>query len=163
MHDLSWWSLALSILALVLMIPASILANFLTPTFVSWFLSRNKKSLDKRIAMLEQRLAELKKYPTISEAEDHILWGITQLKIRMSNLATMVFVVAFGALTLVDSHSTALAAFSPILLLIVASDIFVTVRLRYEKGFRYQRSPNVREGLQKSISELKDIQKNWAA
>jgi hypothetical protein len=153
----------LSIAALVLMIPASILANFLTPTFVNWLLSRSKKSLDKRIARLEQRLADLEQFPTISEAEDHILWGITALKISIAHLATTVFVVAYGALVLVKSNPTPLDALSPILLLTVASDALMILRLRYRRDFRYKRSPKVREGLRKSISELKAIQDNWVS
>jgi hypothetical protein len=162
LHDLGWWGVVLAIIGLVVMIPASMVANFLTPTFVNWLLSRSKKSLDKRIIKLEQRLAELEKYPTISEAEDHILWGITTLKISISNLTATVFAVAYlGALVLVRSHTAEIAAFSPILLLLVASNTLIVLRLRYQRGFRYKRSPNVREGLRKSISELKDIQANW--
>lgn len=78
-HDLAWWGFALAVLGLVLMIPASMLANMLTPKLMNWWAQRSEASLRKRIKMLEDKLAEFEKHELISETDDFILRGIQAL------------------------------------------------------------------------------------
>jgi hypothetical protein len=57
-HDLAWWSFVLAVMALVLMVPANLFANFLTPKLKDWWAERSKASLQKRIKNIEDQLTE---------------------------------------------------------------------------------------------------------
>jgi hypothetical protein len=157
-HDLGWWGVVLSIVALVLMIPASMVANLLTPLFVNWLVSWSRSSLESRIAKLEKQLAELEQHPAIDEVQDQILWGITNLKMRMMEVTSTVAIIGyFGARTIANPDADAFKLFSVWVFIILNLTTFLTLRLRYQKDFRFKRSPKVREGLLKSINELKAI------
>ena len=56
-HDAAWWALVLAIVALVLMLPVNLLANFMTPILKNWWAGRSLKTLDQRIGKLEKWLA----------------------------------------------------------------------------------------------------------
>lgn len=157
-HDLGWWGVVLSIVALVLMIPASMVANLLTPLFVNWLVSWSRSSLESRIAKLEKQLTELEQHPAIDEVQDQILWGITNLKMRILDVTSTVAVIGyFGARTIANPDTDAFKLFSLWVFIILNLNTFLTLRLRYQKDFRFKRSPKVREGLLKSINELKAI------
>jgi len=75
-HDASSWGLFISILALILAFPLSLLANLLTPRIRNWWAERSINSLTHRIADLEKELAGLQE-PVISDGEDRILRAVT--------------------------------------------------------------------------------------
>lgn len=163
-HDLGWWGVVLSIAALVLMIPASMVANLLTPLLANWIATSSKRSLDNRIAKLEKQLAELEQNPATDEVQDQILWGITNLKMRISQVTSAVAITGyFGVRAIANPDTLAFERFSEWVFIVLILDTFLMLRLRYQKDFRFKRSPKVREGLLKSIHELKQIQDNWYA
>jgi hypothetical protein len=57
-HDASWWALVLAIVALVLMIPVNLFANFMTPILKNWWATRSEGSLRKPISRLDAELQE---------------------------------------------------------------------------------------------------------
>jgi len=117
-HDASWWALVLAIAALVLMVPANVVSNVLTPLLLNWFATWSNAALERRIAKLENQLAELEKNPAIDEAQEQILWGITTLRmmaLSLSSALLLIFYVGLGCwstrqiriqhLTLTSMHS----------------------------------------------------------
>jgi hypothetical protein len=78
-HNASWWGVALAIAALLLMIPANVFANALTPKVLNWWASRSKASLKERITALIKKLEEYKALPELTLTEDIILFGINGL------------------------------------------------------------------------------------
>lgn len=163
-HDLGWWGVVLSIAALVLMIPASMVANLLTPLLANWIATSSKKSLDNRIAKLERQLAELEQNAVTDEVQDEILWGITNLKIRMLQVTSAVAITGYlGVRAIANTNTQMFDQFSEWVFVVLIVNMIVTLQLRYKKDFRFKRSPRVRESLLKSIHELKEIQNNWYA
>jgi O-antigen/teichoic acid export membrane protein len=55
-HDLAWWSFVLTIVGLILMFPAAIVANILTPKLQNWWAQRSLSSLKKRIDTIDKQL-----------------------------------------------------------------------------------------------------------
>src|SRR6266550_4235035 len=79
-HDLAWWGVFLAVVALIAMLPVSILANILTPKLKNWWAERSEASTRKRIETLEKILADYEQnYKELSASEDYILKGIEAL------------------------------------------------------------------------------------
>lgn len=73
-HDMSWWSLVLAVLALVLTVPLGILANWVTPTLQQWWAERSISAMAKRLVELRDRLEHLNsRYPLLTEFEECIV------------------------------------------------------------------------------------------
>jgi hypothetical protein len=70
---LDWWALVLAVVSLVLLLPASIFANLITPKVKDWWTEGSQALLLKRIAALEEELGRGAAIPPISEVEDFIL------------------------------------------------------------------------------------------
>jgi hypothetical protein len=161
-HDGAWWGLVLAVVALVLMLPANLLANFLTPLIQNWIATWGKTSLENRITKLEGELAELEKHPVIDEVQDQLLWGITSLKIAILSAAGgVIVVILLGVETLANKQTTEFKLFNAVTALILTANLLNSLILRYSKGFRHKRSPKVRAGLREAIDELKEIHSNW--
>jgi|SRR5580692_1391914 hypothetical protein len=88
-HDSAWW---LGIIALVLMIPANLLANFLTPVLKNWWATRSIKitSLKKRIEKLETSLSKIETIPVLTPFQHSVLRGIAQIGWLISSVGNLV-------------------------------------------------------------------------
>lgn len=154
----------LLIIALVLAFPVSMLANMFTPLFLNWFAKRTWASLNKRIAKLEAKLAKFEKHPAITEVEDHILWGLRSLHIRIMGVAgTLLLGLVFAVGTLSDFKSQRFYTFEGIVLLVCGFGLVSQLFTRYAHDFRYYGSPRNRKGLRTAIEDLKKIRDNWSA
>jgi hypothetical protein len=163
-HTAGWWGIALGIAAIVLMVPVGLLVNMLTPSVQNWIATWGYSSLTKRIGKLERKLSELEKFPTITEVEDRLLWGIEAIRISVLSAASgVILVVLVGVQTLGIGHvnNLVMGSFQGVATLVILSNLINTLTMRYRKGFRHARSPAVRESLRKSIASLKEIQANW--
>jgi hypothetical protein len=156
------WGIFLGILAILLMYPVGVLINLTTPLVRNWIATWSKTSLDKRIAKLESELSELEKNPPITEAEDHILWGLKANQMRTIAFGTVILgVLYFAVEVLADVNSAKYKLFRSFVVGVLVFGFLMQLQLRYEHDFRYLRSPRNREALRKSIAELKKIQENW--
>jgi len=63
----------IGILAIVLTIPLSLVANLMTPSIKNWWAARSTASLRKRIDKLENQLAEYEQYTEMSEEGELIM------------------------------------------------------------------------------------------
>jgi hypothetical protein len=161
-HDLAWWGVVLSIIALVLMLPVNLLANVLTPLLKNWFSTWSRTSLENRIGKLEKQLAELEKYAPIDEVQNQILWGIRVIRIGVIQMGSLVGIMIYFATKAVSNQdSPAFKEFTFFIFFILIANIVLTLVVRYKKDFRYKRSPQVRKSLRKSLDELKTIRANW--
>ena len=159
-HDSSWWAIVLAIAALVLMIPASVVSNILTPLLLNWLATWSSASLEKRIAKLENHLAELEKNPAIDEVQEHILWGITSLRMMGLSLASgLVLVFRLGMDLVADQTSYAYKRLNVLTFAIVVVNGIAIFMLRYAHDFRYKRSPTLRKQLRKAIDDLKTLRR----
>src|ERR1700694_4271498 len=155
-HDLGTWGFILSIAAIVLMYPVGVLINLTTPTIANWFSTWTKTSLQNRINKLEKELAELEKNPPFDEFQDRALWGITALKIALTGgINAVVIAIFLGIRSIANAQSPAFREFYFMCLFILGINIMSMLVARNRRDFRYTRSPRVREGLKKSILELK--------
>jgi hypothetical protein len=156
-HSASWWGLVLAILALFLMLPANLLANFMTPILKNWWAERSRKSLELRIERLKATLTEAEKFQPMTLTEDHIFMGI-------ENLATLIQysiqILAGCGLTvasvfLLPSRTKIFwltEVFVYVLVLINYSTSRNTMRLI--RNFHRRFGPIERVGLQMSIDKL---------
>ena len=78
-HDLTWWGAMLGLVALLLMLPANLVANFLTPVLKDWWATRSIASLKRRINKMENTLVQVEAIPPFSPYEHCIVYGISQL------------------------------------------------------------------------------------
>ena len=161
--DLGTWSFILSILAIVLMYPVGVLINLTTPLVQNWLAKQTYVSLEGRIRKLESALAELEKNPPIDEVQNQILWGITNLKMRILAATSSVTAVIYLAVRVfAPPGSPSVTEFSVFTFIVITSDTVGMLALRYHHGFRYSRSPKVRENLRAAIRDLKNIRDSWA-
>lgn len=101
-HNASWWGVAISISALILTLPLTVLGNILTPMLAKLALRWTDKSLDKRIANLEGQLKTLDdNCPLLSPTEEQIikaaLCNAKLLSFTMNILGIAAFLVAFNS------------------------------------------------------------------
>jgi len=165
-HDASWWGVALALVALVLMLPASLLANFLTPLLLplllNWAATWNRTSLEKRIAKLENQWAKFEKYTPIDEVQERLLWGISALKMAILSAAGGVIIVMyFGVAATANTGTPAFKGFEGVAGGILFYNLAQTLIIRYSKDFRYWHSPTNRSVLRKEIDALKAIRAKW--
>lgn len=158
-RDLAWWGVFLGALALLLMFPANIVANLVTPKLKNWWSERSAASTRKRIEKLEKELASSEQYKELSELEDYAVKAIEGIGILA--------VVCLGILAitlLTDTTSVRLVtAFPGIRLGMVILALFSVVFgflinfLVFNKlgELRKKQSPFDRKVLRKSIENLK--------
>lgn len=150
--DSGSWGVFLAILALVLTVPLSIIGNILTPKFQNWWARRSRLGLEQRINSLRTELAELSKYPLLSDTEEFIL---------INGQVTQAIILALGYLLLgitfmVENSQAKIVAFVGFVGLIVFAGFFAHPVYRY----RRQRSPMSRNKLTRQIQELESDLKN---
>src|SRR5579885_2225106 len=139
--DLGTWGFYVSLAALVLTYPISVIANATTPLLVDWVARSTKSSLERRIAQLEMRLTKWEKNPPIDEVQDQILWGFSAIKIVVFHAANGVgFLVFMAVRTLANTQSKLFEEFTFFIILYVAGNVWQIIRIRREKGFRFTRS-----------------------
>jgi len=161
-RDLGWWGFWIGLVALVLAFPLSLLANMITPVVQNWIAKRGLASLVKRIATLEAQLAEFEKDPAIDEVDDHILWGLKRAEMTAIGVgSTVMLVLLFAVEMLTDANSERFKVFATIVLIGLLMDLALILRLRYERDFRYFRSPRSRKAMRTAIEELKKIRDSW--
>jgi hypothetical protein len=85
--DSGSWGVVLAILAILLTVPLSMVGNMLTPKFQNWWARRSRLGIEQRIKSLRAELAEMEKYPALSETEDYIL---------INGQVTQVLILSFG-------------------------------------------------------------------
>ena len=155
-------TIIIAAVTVVLAVPLTWIGNITTPLIKNWISRRSKESLDRRILKLETELSTLEKVPEITEAEDEILWGIKSLKIFvMSQTGFVVLCLYAGFIYVGGVAGEKLAAVKGFVIGLIGMMAYELLRMRYERDFRWQRSPRYRSALRKSINELKRIQATW--
>ena len=157
-HDASWWALVLAIIALVLMVPANLAANFLTPVLKNWWAARSQAAIKKRIETLEKELSRLEhEHPLISEVADIGLQGIAMFGYLVS-IALIFILYIVGTLPLrfhePPSVSAALLSLTALILMVYTVLVILFIFVRIE-AFHRDRSPGRRNVLRASIEKLK--------
>jgi hypothetical protein len=128
----------------------------------NWIATWGYRSLENRIGKLEGQLADLDRFPTISEVEDQILWGIQALRVSILSASSGIIVIVMAAVdTFAKNAGMDTRSFTGLGVLILTANLVNSLIMRYSKGFWHQRSPRVRAGFAKSIAELKRIHANW--
>jgi hypothetical protein len=158
--DLGWWAFVLTVVGLVLLVPASIVANLITPKLKDWWAGRSLISLTNRIVKVRRSLEEMEKFPTLTETEDQILRNI-------ATTCFLIFAVGYFMLTVVAVsmlvatqiffpnepyklwHIISLATMWWILLM-----YFYRRRILQMRRYRHPRSPQVRADMKNSIAKL---------
>lgn len=155
-HDLTWWGFVLALAALVLMIPANILANVLTPKLKTWWAERSEASLRGKIVELQTELSEMEHHKSIADAEHHLLLGVETL-IRLTSI--LLDLIAVTSLYLVmrlpvfdkKEHAVATALVYCVLGLSWFTGIRTVGRMR---KFRRRHSLIVHYALRETIARL---------
>ncbi len=164
-HDAGWWGIVLSITAIVLAIPLSIVGNLVTPTISNWWASRSEQSAKLRRDVLKDQLAYYETtFPSLGATEDQTLAGIEGLGsiliLAFDCIGILMIMVAayFQKRQIFTSwHEhfifvivpAGLSAFGVWSSLTIWKSKLVPLRV-----YRYERSPMVREQLKKSIEQL---------
>jgi hypothetical protein len=78
-RDLGTWGFILSITALLLMYPVGVLINLTSPGIRNWWAARSRKSLTKRIDILQRQLQRAEALTALSEFENETLWRFEKL------------------------------------------------------------------------------------
>jgi len=158
-HDASWWALALAILALILMLPVNLLANFMTPILKNWWAERSAAATRTLIEALEKQLVDHEQYKEMSEGEDYILMATEGLSMLLALCTSMLSVVLLSLVAFATPTPSADDR-HPVMLLAVFSALaaFLIGIIGFGRisKFRRTRSPFVRAGLRKNIGQLKD-------
>lgn len=154
-HDAGGWGLFISILALILAFPLSLLANLLTPRIRNWWAERSIASLTYRIGDLEKELAGLQE-PVISDGEDRILRAVTFIGAMLTQFVgfLILFALLFARelihLEMAESHLKDLST------LVVVFTFGVQAIIVFPSlGFLRKRSQVYRDRLKKEIEGLK--------
>jgi hypothetical protein len=151
--ELGWWASVLTVIGLVLLLPASIAANLLTPKIKNWWSERSIASLRERVEKLEKEFAEIEAFPLISDAESRILELLMASTYLLVTLGWVCTACEFMALITLQRRLGDLAfaiGFGPIIILIVIWGIAMGRAVT----FYNERSPAVRRKLEESIQKL---------
>ncbi|MFZ3333540.1 MAG: hypothetical protein WA197_23075 [Candidatus Acidiferrales bacterium] len=151
-RDLGSWGFWLSILALIAAYPLNLLANLTSPRLQNWWATRparSRASLQKTIAELESKLAEMQRREPITDVESFILSRLARLEQlqNRSDYVTMVCFIAFTALALsiVNALKIPLTHFNRVMVGIFGVWLFVVsimnivalfTRVKYYELFR---------------------------
>lgn len=156
-HDLGWWGVVLAIVALLLMIPASILANMITPILLNWFSMRSRRSLRNRIMRLETRLADLEKIAPIDEVQNEILWQMARIRRYLVAVQVNIIGVVYIGVAILspDTKSRTFTLFAVATMLILTLEVVLSLVITFRPSWRYQRSPSVRRRIRQEIEQLK--------
>jgi hypothetical protein len=146
------------VVGLVVAYLIGVFSNLTTPAIGNWIASWSQRSLAKRIALLEGRLAVLEGEPTITDAEEQILWGITSTQMDILNACNFVALVAFLTATALTNDDHKLKVLAVTLTVLFIGNIFFIMRRRYAHNFRYKHSPSRKAELKKAIADLKTLQ-----
>lgn len=153
-RDLATWGIILSIAAIALAIPLSVIGNLLTPKVRNWWAGRSAKAMRRRINELEENLADMEKYSLISEVEEEMLSMLPKLDMFITETimlalgAVMALVTVNGRefawkATLIGVGTIAVLALSRIA---IFGDTYTFIR---------RRSPSQRNRVRSQIEKLK--------
>jgi hypothetical protein len=164
-HSATWWALALAIFTTLLSLPpGNLLVKAVTLTIQKWIGERGKRSLLKRIGKLETELASLGAITPLTETENHILWGITSVRILLMGITNIVIaVIYFGISTTADQHSDGYKTFTAFVIAFFVANGYSMLRERYRSDYRYIHDPRRKAALIKSIEDLKHIRDTWGS
>jgi hypothetical protein len=159
--DLTKLGLVVAIVAILLAIPLSVLANLLTPRIQNWWSQRSAKSLRSRIHKLQQELAEYQPYALIDEASAYTLWGIFMISTMCLLLIRLLAAVAFMVL-MIGTHSEKINI--PVLISLVVMlgsiELFAyglkKTFFKELNEFRWRHSPVRREDISNDIRKLQE-------
>ena len=163
-HDLVWWSLVLSVVAVVLAIvgiPVAIIAPIIAPKLENWWAERSAASTQKRILVLEKQLLNYEAfYKELSDTEDWMLKGIEALGMlgSMILMFTSLGILVLG--TVYKPPQSFLWRFPVPLEYMSLLGMSITLFFMYGiflklTTYRKRRSPEVRRILKSSIERLK--------
>jgi hypothetical protein len=159
-RDLSWWSFVLAVAALLLMLPGSMLANMLTPVFISWMGRWSEAGIRRELTKAENKLAEYEaKYEMISMTEDYALQALihlTRLVFFTLQMAALWFF--FHSRQEWMQHSSDPEVFVSLLLACSLYLMPFLYRPYNERliTYRIERSPRVRSDLKIAIEKMRN-------
>jgi len=131
---------------------------------VRWFATRTRASLEKRIRKLENKLAEAERYPPLDPVQNHILWEIKSVKLHVIALSVgVIYMIYLGVRVVANPDTHSFKEFSGVVSLIVVLGVIETLRMRYERDFRWIRQAAYRENLRKAVKDLKELREKWDA
>ena len=149
-------SLVISIAALVLTIPCSIIANMVTPKLRNWWAARSRQSLEARISTLQAELARGELLPAMTVTEEYIFMGIeygvtlVQYALQLIVQLGMCFAAWFGKLGILSF----LVMYTFVGLLLILNHSTYKRLMRLIVRYHRQHGPLERIGLQLTIKEL---------
>ncbi len=95
-HQLTVLSIWLSVIAIVLTFPLSLLANFITPALQDWSSTRSQNRLKTQLRELGDKLAFAEKLPTYMLAE----WEALSMSYLTAKAVSLGFISVLGAMML---------------------------------------------------------------
>jgi hypothetical protein len=155
-HDASWWALILAILALLLMLPVNLLANFMTPLLKDWWAGRSVNALTERISRLQSNLSALEKSSVLTETESTLFRGMESITKLIWNVGY--FILAFlwivaDALIPQIAHAHHEAFWGLMVFIGMIGYEYITA-YRTIKNYRVRHSLKFRTKLRATINEL---------
>jgi hypothetical protein len=165
-HDLAWWGVFLGALALVLMFPANIVANLVTPKLKNWWAERSVASTRERLEKLKKQLADYEQHPELSELKDwalKTLEGVGMLGFLCVQLLAIAFLTAAAVISPEVRYNPVIAPPGKslglaILALVAVVFAFLVHFLVFNKlaEFRKKQSPFDRASLRAWIKKLEE-------
>ena len=161
-HDATWWGVVLTIAAIVLTIPLTIIGNFMTPTVALLGLRWTDRSLAKRIARFETQFARLEAdCPVVTTTEEQLLKGVLciaqLLSFCMQMAALGAWMLAYHGLTQSPPSGIAGAVGLIGCGLYFMSWIWRRNTIIELKKYYSDHSPRYRAALKKALENLKAV------
>jgi len=140
------------------MLPANLLANFLTPVLKNWWAERSVASARKRVQKLEAELATIEKdHPETNQGLAAILTAVEGLSI-VAYLSSVAILFALFTIVTADSLkvSKGLVIMNMILYVITLIMLLLMIyAIEKVTSFGKKISPRYRKSLRESIESLK--------
>jgi hypothetical protein len=154
-HDASWWALVLAILALLLMLPVNLLANFITPGLKNWWAQRSTSGLTDRIVRLRGNLAESMVTPLLTDTENELFMGLESIAYLIWNVGYLLLGCLGVLVTLLPEIVKGRRGFTWVITvaMLVISYLHLTTNRRM-RIYRRERSQKYRQSLTSGIAEL---------
>jgi len=158
-RDLGTWGFILSITALLLMYPVGVLINLTSPGIRNWWAARSRKSLTKRIDILQRQLQRAEALTALSEFENETLWRFEKLVAFVGGAFHLLYGIVFFLLEKLVKPTATVEKWRTILwgiFAVIALNFGVVWWLvkRFE-AYRVPRSTRARARLRASIDKLK--------
>lgn len=158
-HDAAWWGLVLAIVALALMLPANLLANFLTPILKDWWAERSIESAKRRYKKLVIELEALELLHPNPDWKMALIFLSLQTIVMIATLSfevlQLIIVILITAPAMSVSHPKSIAVRLLAVVTTIAICLLTLIVTKQLRRAMIIESASHRTDLQDSIEKLK--------